>query len=626
MRTHLFSANFNAPVTIRNFGGAVDGRPGTKRIDSSELLGTHRHFVAPSGFVDMARRLYSHGLLFLSGEPQTGRRCAALALLTRSAPYDVVGTGPLIELAPGTTPGALLEVSFERGGRYLLDECQPDDTHADRLGFDLTRLQERLRAAGAVLVATSSAAALASHSLAARCSPVDCGEVLDEYLRGRNGYDDETRSRLRHLATQRRPWEMKPFFEQLERDGPDAVARYFHEYAREELSQQISKKPDVPDLLPLVVAALLPGVRERSYEAHLHRLHELVDKHARRGPWTGVYDGSLRASRGNRPKWLTTRAHPYDLRERSVQLAEEMPPAVVLAELWRCYGRELWGPVYDWLTELPGHVRDVGDELALATGMAALTRVDPVGANTIVGDWAGHEALSQRMAAAATLSALSQHEATAGDALRRAIAWSRGRPRLRIVAAMAFGQSLSRVFPVEAVSHLWWLCFGNPVVAKSACRQFAALVWAAPWNDGQVRRVLSIVAWQLEQQLLHQGYRDKRIGQAIEAVSTILSAPLADGGTVTLHVLRRLPSQLVLLGMLWAEVLRSWPHRGDGLVTLREAYDALEPTGAGAFTDLGEVVRQHVSPPEWQWLCRDLAVTAWTTSMDHSSLDDEVAV
>jgi hypothetical protein len=183
---------------------------------------------------------------------------------------------------------------------------------------------------------------------------------------------------------------------------------------------------------------------------------------------------------------------------------------------------------------------------------------------------------------------------------------------------MAFGQSLSQVFPVEAVSHRWWLCFGNPVVAKSARRQFEALVWAAPWDDGQVRRVLSIVAWQLEQQLLHQGYRDKRIDQAIEAVSTILSAPLADGGTVTLHVLRRLPRQLTLLGRLWAEVLRSWPHRGDGLETLRAAHDDLD--SPAAFAELGAVVRQHVSQPEWQWLCRDLAVPAWITPVDRNEV------
>jgi hypothetical protein len=624
-RAHLFSTNFNAPVTIRNFGGAEGSRPGTKKIDGSELLDTHRHFVAPDGFVEMARRLRAQRLLVLSGEAQTGRRCAALALLTRSAPHDLVAMGPLVELAPGTTPAALLEMPFERSGRYLLDECRPDDAHADRLGFDLTSLQQRLRTAGAVLVATSSAPALASHSLAARCTPVDCGKVLDEYLKGRDLYDEQTHSRLRHLATQRRPWEMKALFEQLERGGPDAVDRYFHQDARDELRQRVSEKPNIPVLLPLAAAALLPGVGERSYEAHLHRLHELVDVHARRGPWTGANDETLPASRADRPKWVTTRTYPFDLRERSALLVEGIPADFVLAELWRHYGHELWGPVYDWLAELPDRGRDIGDELALATGMATVTQVDPVGANRIVAEWARNDSLKQRMAAAATLSALSQHEATAGDALRRAVVWSKSRPRLRIVAAMAFGQSLSRVFPVEAMSHLWYLCFGNPVVATSARRQFVALLWTAGRDDDQVRRVLSIVEWQLEQQLLRQGYRDKSTHQAVETVSKILSAPLADGGTLTLHVLRRLPDQLSHLGRLWAEVLRSWPHRMDGLHTLYAAYDALEPTGAGAFIDLGGVVRQHVSAPEWGWLCRDLAVPAWTTSTDRSSVDNEVS-
>src|SRR5690606_29616073 len=219
LRAHAnyISLNFNAPTTIGRFGGATTGKPGTRRIDSREVTDAHRHFVAPPDFVEVAHKLHAQRLLVLSGQARTGRRCAALALLTRSAPLlDAIGGGPLIEVAPGTTPKALLEMPFERGGRYLLDESEPDDAGPDRAGFDLTRLRDRIHDAGAVLVATTSATPLASHPLAMPFRPVDCVTVLDAYLAGRDGYDDQTRSRLRDLAAQRRLWEMKAFIDQLE--------------------------------------------------------------------------------------------------------------------------------------------------------------------------------------------------------------------------------------------------------------------------------------------------------------------------------------------------------------------------------------------------------------------------
>jgi hypothetical protein len=623
-RASRYYTYFHGSVHIGylGFGAAQGGQPRTRRVGDQELGVEHRYFVAPPEFDVMAHRLQAQRLLILGGETGTGRRCAGLALLTRSAPRDIVGGGPLVELEPRTTAAALLDASFERGGRYLLAECQPGDADRERLRFALEVLHRSLVEAGAVLVATSSSPALSSDALAVSFRAVDCGEVLDAYLTERDGYDEQTSSLLRSIAARRRAGEMPLFFQRLEQDGPQAVATHFDHSVRDELRGLLSTRPPVPVLLALVVAAFLPRIAERSYEVHLHRLRELVDDHARRGPWTGAYDESLCASRADRPTWVGAHPHPFTPRERSVRLADTVTPGFVLDELWQRYGRELWGPVYEWLTELPGRTGDVDGELALATGMAAFTRIDPVGADAVVDAWAQDDALPQRMAAAATLSALTPDEATAHDALRRAISWSAGKPRLRIVAAMAFGQSLSRVFPVEAMSHLWYLCFGNAVVATAARRQFAALVRAAAHDDDQVRRVLRVVEWQLEQQLSGRCYQDKDIGQAIEAVSAILAAQLADDTTLTLHVLRRLPPQISRLGKLWAEVLRSWPHRVEGLDTLRAAHDGLEPPErAEAFTELGAAVRQHVSPPEWDWMCRDLGVAAWTGTARGDGID-----
>jgi hypothetical protein len=297
-----------------------------------------------------------------------------------------------------------------------------------------------------------------------------------------------------------------------------------------------------------------------------------------------------------------------------------MTPDLVLGELQRHHGRELWGPVHDWLLQRPDMINDIDDEQALATGLAAYFRVDPVDARAVLEAWANNSALPHRMAAAATVSALCAEQAE--DALRLAAGWSSRSPRLQVVAAMAFGQALGRRFPVESVSYLWYLCLGNAAVANAARKQFVALVRIDP-EDGRIRLLLSIVGWQLEQLLQPAASTEGRIGQAIDMVRALLTAELADGVRVTPHVLRRIPDQIQRLGALWAEVLRSWPHRADALDVLHAAYDALEPAERDApFVELGEAVQAHLSASEWAWVCRDLDIPLWTaTSPDDGSTE-----
>jgi hypothetical protein len=203
------------------------------------------------------------------------------------------------------------------------------------------------------------------------------------------------------------------------------------------------------------------------------------------------------------------------------------------------------------------------------------------------------------------------HETTVADALRHAVRWAGETRRRKVAAALSFGQTLGRVFPVQAMSYLWYLALREHQVSRPARNQFAALVRAASRDDDRIRRALSIVDWQLEQVLLDQAHDERLIGKALETVSAVLSVDLPNEESLTQHVLRRLPDQIRRVGSLWAEVMRSWEHRDSALSHLRATHDALDSEGAIQFAALGETVQQRLAPAEWQWVCRDLALESW---------------
>jgi len=615
-RTDHYYTTFYGPVHAGAFGiggSAPDSQDlRSASIDDADVQATLKSFATPPAYDVAATILHRHHIVVLSGSTKTGRRCGALALLAQSAPAGADIRRPIVELTPGGTTAQLLSYSFESGGRYVLTDYSPGDVTSEQIRFDLGQLHRRLADASSFVVATSNAPPATFHHFAVAWNAVDCRDVLDAYLQGRDhSYDGATMSDLRGIAAHRSPGEMPEFFKLLERSGPEAVEQHFQDGTHNDLRELISGKPCVPTLLPLVAAAFLPGTIERNYEAHLDRLRELVDEHARRDPSTQDYTETLEQSRQRRAEWVTSRSHPFTPGERIVELSGTGTRELLLAELRQHYGRELWKPVHEWLLERPKKITGLGDEQALATGTATLAQVDPSGANSVLDAWAQDDSLAGLWAAAATVSALCMHETTVADALRHAVRWAGGTRRRKLTAALSFGQTLGRVFPVQAMSYLWYLALREQPVSRPARNQFAVLVRAASRDDDRIRRALSIVDWQLEQVLLDQAHDERLIGKALETVSAVLSVDLPNEESLTQHVLRRLPDQIRRVGSLWAEVMRSWEHRDSALSHLRATHDALDSEGAVQFAALGETVQQRLAPVEWQWVCRDLALEAW---------------
>jgi hypothetical protein len=607
-----FTTNIYGPINTGHFtiGSGDADEIQTGIVDDEAVRQILEYFTPPPAHDEAATVLAEHRFVVLSGNEHTGRRCGAFALLSRLAGNSIVAFAPNCEFAD------LLGHPYKRNTRYVVTDCSPEDVSDERLQFDLGELRKKITADGAYLVATTTAPAARFGDFAVNWSAVSCVDVLDTYLREIDRRCDYvTVSRLRDIAQKRRPDEMRKFFARLEEGSSDAVEQYFQDGQKAELRNTIGQRPDASVLLPLVAAAFFPGARQGRYEFHLDRLREQVDEHARRDPATRDYCESLAQSREERAKWVGTQAHPSLPAERTVELIGSDLGEVLLIELQRLYGRELWKPVDDWLCERPREISGIDDERPLAAGLATFARVNPVNAYAILDSWVDGPAFNGRLVAAATVSALCEDASTLGDAVHHAAQWSGGTPKRKVAAALAFGQALGGLYPIEATSYLWFLSLDGAVVSRLARNQLVALVRASCRDsDKAVQRALWIMEWQLEQVMQDRVYRSGRIDRAIETVSAVLQAEIKTDESFTLRVLRRLPDQVGRLGALWAAVLRNWALRGSALEHLHATYEALGPDGSEPFAALGAVVRQHVDAAEWQWLCRDLACDAWTAT------------
>src|SRR5262249_31250933 len=98
---------------------------------------------------------------------------------------------------------------------------------------------------------------------------------------------------------------------------------------------------------------------------------------------------------------------------------------------------------------------------------------------------------------------------------------------------------------------------------------------------------------------------DPLIGRALTNVAETLAIRAADETPLTVQVLGADPGQTELLGRLWAQLLRSWPHRVVALDELHTVCAQLADTSRAA---LGAAIHRQMSPLEWQWLCRDLGI------------------
>jgi hypothetical protein len=199
-------------------------------------------------------------------------------------------------------------------------------------------------------------------------------------------------------------------------------------------------------------------------------------------------------------------------------------------------------------------------------------------------------------------SASCDEDGTIDRVLAQAVNWSMGTQQEKITATHAFSLHLSVLAPAQAVSRLWNLAFGDAIVAAWARAELIAVTQQAA-TDGRLARILPVIEHQLDHVRTAVPEDPTLIHRALTTTVRVLTVRTIDDTPLTAHAIVEDRNLAPLLGRLWAQVVRSWPHRVAALDELHLVRPLLDDRATSA---LGAAVHGELDPVEWRWLCRDL--------------------
>jgi hypothetical protein len=355
-------------------------------VDDTDIRAAKQYFLEPPHFRQAVAMIAMSHLVVLCGPEGSGRRCAALVLLDDGNCPGADRDRRIELLEPLTPLDSLLDRDYAPGGRYLQEDYGLTEDPA-QTRFLIGRLQARLRDKGAFLVLTTARPAREFGPSAVPGQTVTARQVFEAHAAGAD--HDATPEQARKLdgvLTDLLLDQVATFIDNLLNCGLDVACAPFRDQARAELHTWLQDRPEVPELVPVVTAALLPDIVESEHERRAEALARRIDVHAGRDRADADYSSALRPGRAS-GNGVSRRADPSRPGDRIAGLKEGLTSITVLTELHRCYGEELWVPVRDWLHEQPldGEPRTVE---ALSTSFAALLRVDLELADRVLRSWA----------------------------------------------------------------------------------------------------------------------------------------------------------------------------------------------------------------------------------------------
>ncbi|MEV4767951.1 hypothetical protein [Micromonospora humida] len=608
-----------AHATFGVTGGGMATPTLVGRLRLADITHALRFYTRPEGFADALDRLNRTHLTLLVGAEGTGRRTATFALLREMTGAGMQFTG----LSPAMTLVQLAEYQFVAGRGYVVLDWLGEQRDGAVQAFDAERLSERLEQAGAFLVITTEPRATVQRALARYVVEWHCPDslaVLDAY-RARPGAVelteqdwDRVRQRVADLSL---PGEVVRLVDRLTQGvaaALDEVARN----ARRRVTEWFDQTTDWDELLMVAALAFAYELPERVFEEAHARLREIDQAELPRPLTSGQPAASSPVLRGrrrlDREGGIVIRQDGTTLdeglfgRERRIVFTDPAMREHVLRELNEC-DYQLWRPLRVWMHELAANGNlDVRLQLALGVTLLARNRSATAEAVELLSRWSAGLA-AERFTAVSIVSFMAGDDVLAPVALRIALDWTERRGANRAVtAAMALGGPLGVRYPTEAERWLWHLSTRGQRIRQVAVRSLGLLFCTTAADpDGAVALVE-----RLHVRLCRTLERAEDLdsgGHAIAAVLEILSVEHLDRAEpMVAHLLRERPAVTGTVGALWAEVLRSLPHRGAAMDALRTTLGALAhtPEAADAVGTLGDAVREKLPPQECALLRRDL--------------------
>lgn len=625
-----------------NFYGVVDASGAAFGFGAASSPGLAPGTVAPRE-VDRALRFYlppqpcfdeafgklcEDSLVVLTGQDNCGRGAGSLALLRRILGEEA----GLRSLSPAN---ALAELAASQDlkpgqGYVILDyvgELRPEAVQT----YDIGRLSEELGRKGSYLVITAGETACRRLALRDHCVPWQAPdpEELFEHCRRRlpdPGLEPDTEKELQErVREQRRPADVVAAAVALSREGAEKALDTLRDRYQERVQEWFRGRPTADDLLPLAALAFLEGIPERTFEKECAALALHVRNWEQSGEApVAEPDGSTAAPSGggvadqSRARWreravglVTTeyRLSPGRDTGRSERCLGFTSPRIrelVIAELHDLYGYELWYPLRQWLGEL-ALLGDLDTRTEVARGVALLARYALAEVDeSLLTVWSDGFT-SQRVTAALTLQFMCDVEHLAPQAMSTVQSWvdNRGAGRA-VTAAMALTGRLGSLYQLEALNWLWFLANRGERVAFSARRSLVLLLQTAEQDPERAVLILRYVRTVIGK--VAPGSRERSIVLRT-AVQLLEATRLETTEPVTAALLRSVPDSVRHLASLWADVLHS-SNRSRAVSALCRTLVQLrdDPSVTGAVRELGEAMRNAMSPRQWTALRHHLSV------------------
>ncbi|MEV6925874.1 hypothetical protein AB0M46_15440 [Dactylosporangium sp. NPDC051485] len=531
-------------------------------------------FCPSETYQQAAKVLSEHGMVLLLARPGTGRFTAALSLLND---WPEMSDGIAVtSLTPTVTIRDLAEPGFLKGGgRYLVHDMRGDGRASADQRFELSRLRHGLVGSGARLVITADSAALFRGDfgdLVVAWEPPDSATVFERRLaveRIHLSADDQTAARA-YAAALSRPAEVAAFVQRLSSDGLEKAMHSQSNVDRREVAGWFDETSrPLTEKLAVAAACFLSGVPERTFERCLSRLDQLFREYDpdERAPLDAPRDLDNNPWVGSETL-LATLDGDGPFKERRVGFRSPYMREHAIGEIWHRYGYRLIQPMRQWITELARDVSsDVRVQNSIGVALLAEGRWADVKESFLV-PWADGEWV-YRTAAANLLSVMAASERLAPQALELALGWSQNQgSRRAMTAALALGSRLSLRYPEATFEELWYLASRSKQIAAVA-RIALSVMLAGAGGDAEravwmLRTTVAALDWSTENATA-LGRRG-----SLTAVLSILEAPsLTSDELVIGRLLQAEPGAARPIGMLFAEVLASGPHRHAGVNLLR---------------------------------------------------------
>ncbi|MEU3843167.1 hypothetical protein AB0E88_24400 [Streptomyces sp. NPDC028635] len=611
------------------FGAAssVGLSPGT--IDPGRTDRALRFHLPPRPCFDEARRkLLDHGLVVLTGPEGCGRGAGSLALLRA-----VLGRGArLRSLSPANALADLARSRDLKAGQGYVILDYVGELHVEAVqAYGIGRLSEKLLRQGSYLVITAGETTHRRLALRDHCVPWQAPDPVELFEHCRNKLPrvrvepDAEQELLRRIGEQRRPADVVAAAVTLSEEGAERALDTLRDRYRERVREWFGQQPAADDLLALAALAFLEGIPERVLErecaalaAHV-RTFELSGEQPvaeSDGSTTTLLSGT--AHHQSRARWreravglVTTEHRPGPGKdagrsERRLVFTSPRIRELVIAELHELYGYALWYPMRRWLSEL-ALLGDLETRTEVARGVALLARHALVEVDeNLLKVWSDG-ITSQRVTAAITLQFMSTSEHLAPQALNIVLNWTDNNgPGRAVTAAMALTGNLGSLYRMEALNWLWFLTHRGERIAVAARRSLVLLLQSAEQDPERALLTLRYVRTVLSKAA--PGSQERSI--ALRTTAQLLEAARLDAPEpVAAALLRTVPDSARHLAALWTDVLHSSSRSRAvaalcrTLVHLRE-----DPSVTDAVRELGDAMREAMTPRQWEALCRHLPI------------------